>query len=75
MSMRKSTKIGVSLMPYSESEKIGLIEWFDVHRHSRRLYVLIDEKDVRQHDIQVGDHLRMKIEVIQRGPRDKEVSA
>lgn len=67
---RKHNRRGVTVVQVLETEKIGLVEWFDVRTHSRRLYVLIDTKDVDVHDIKDGDKLRMKIEAIIRRPRD-----
>jgi len=69
---KRKSQHGDSLVQYPEIEKIGLVEWFEVRKHSRALYVLLNPVDVRLHDIQVGDRLRMKIEWIRRTPRDTE---
>jgi len=56
----------------NKREKIGLTEWFEVRRHSRILFLRLSDLDVRLHDIQPGDRLKMKLEEIDRLPRAQE---
>jgi hypothetical protein len=62
---------GDSMVKIPEIEKLGLVEWFEVRTHSRRLYVLLPTVDCAIHDIREGDKLRMKLEVHMKGYREK----
>jgi hypothetical protein len=62
---------GNSAVQGPEIEKIGVVEWFEVRRHSRRLYILLDQKDCDIYDIQMGDKLQAKLLEVLRGPREE----
>ena len=53
-----------------EPELIGVVGWVEVKRHSRILYVRLNELDVRLYDIRPGDKLKVEIHSIMKGPRD-----
>lgn len=55
-----------------EIEKIGLVEWLPVHKHSRVLYLKLRYEDVQMYDLQPGDKLKVKIELLKKGPREPE---
>jgi len=62
---------GAGLVKIEEIEKIGLVEWFEVRKHSRQLYVPLDRKDCAMYDIREGDRLRMKMEMLVKALREE----
>ena len=54
-------------------EKLGLVAYFTVRRHSRVLYLPLDPTAVRLHDIQKGDILKAKILELRKAPRPDDV--
>lgn len=59
-------------MEVRKIDKIGTVQWLEVKRHSRILYVRIPELDIRVHDIQKGDKIKVEFVEIQRLPRVEE---
>lgn len=53
-------------------EKLGLVAYFTVRRHSRTLYLPLDATAVRLHDIQKGDIIKAKILELRKSPRPNE---
>jgi hypothetical protein len=53
-------------------DKIGTTQWLEVKRHSRILYVRIPELEIRVHDIQKGDKIKVGFLEIQRLTRVNE---
>lgn len=53
-------------------EKLGLVAYFTVRRHSRVLYLPLDPTAVRLHDMQKGDIVKAKIIDLRKGPRSDE---
>jgi hypothetical protein len=53
-------------------DKIGTVQWLQVKRHSRILYVRIPDLEIRVHDIQKGDKIKVGFLEIQRLPRAEE---
>jgi hypothetical protein len=50
-------------------EKLWLVSYFTVRRHSRVLYLPLDAVAVRLHDIQKGDIVKAVILELRKGPR------
>jgi hypothetical protein len=63
---------GVSKVINTEPEKIGVVEWLTVRRHSRILYVPLRPEDVQLYDIRLGDQLKVEIHAIKKGLRDRD---
>lgn len=59
-------------MEAQKIDKIGTVQWLQVKRHSRILYVRIPELEIRVHDIQKGDKIKVGFLEIQRLPRVEE---
>jgi hypothetical protein len=55
-----------------EVEKIGLVMWLEVHKHSRVTYLKLRAEDVHMYDIRPGDVMKVEIQAIRKGPRDQE---
>lgn len=53
-----------------EPELIGVVGWVEVKRHSRILYVRLNELDVHLYDIRPGDKLKVEIHAIVKGGRE-----
>jgi hypothetical protein len=53
-------------------EKLGIVEYFTVKRHSRVLYLPIDPITVSQHDIQKGDIVKAKLVELRKQARPDE---
>jgi hypothetical protein len=53
-------------------EKLGLVDYFMVRRHSRVLYLPLDPTAVRLHDIEKGDIIKAKILELRKAPRPDE---
>lgn len=53
-----------------EPEPVGVVDWVEVKRHSRILYVRLNDLDVRLYDMRPGDKLKVEIHSIIKGPRD-----
>lgn len=56
-----------------EIEKVGVVSWVEVKRHSRILYVRLSDLDVGLYKIKPGDKLKIEIHNIKRGPRENDV--
>ncbi len=54
-----------------EPELIGIVGWVEVKRHSRILYLRLNDLDVRVYDIRPGDKLKVEIHAVLKTPRDK----
>jgi hypothetical protein len=63
---------GLGLVNVGEIEKIGLVEWFEIRKHSRMYYLPLDQKDVRMHDLQIGDKIRAKLDIVVHQKRERE---
>lgn len=55
-------------------EKLGLVSYYQVRRHSRVLYLPLDPTAVRLHDIQKGDIIKAKILELRKGARSDELT-
>ena len=55
-------------------EKIWVVGYFEVRRHSRVLYIPLDRVTVGIHDIRKGDILKVYVVELIRAPRDEEES-
>ena len=53
-----------------EPEQIGIVGWVEVKRHSRILYVRLNDLDVRLYDIRPGDKLKVEIHSVVKGVRE-----
>lgn len=53
-----------------ESEPVGVVDWVEVKRHSRILYVRLNDLDVRLYDIRAGDKLKVELHAVVKGPRE-----
>ena len=53
-------------------EKLWLIQYFQVRRHSRTLYLPLDPTTVRLHDIAKGDILKAVLLTLRKEPRPNE---
>lgn len=53
-------------------EKLGLVAYFTVRRHSRVLYLPLDPTAVRLHGIMKGDIIKAKILELRKAPRPDE---
>ena len=58
--------------PVSELEKMWLVEWLEVKKHSRILYLRLRDEDVDLYDIQSGDKIRVQLQVIKKGSREEK---
>ena len=71
--MKKSKAENVSLVHSDQEgrkpEKLGLVAYFTVRRHSRVLYLPLDPTAVRLHDIEKGDIIKAKIVELRKAPR------
>jgi hypothetical protein len=56
----------------SKEDKIGLVEWLPVHKHSRVVYLKLRSEDATLYDIQPGDKILVELRQIKRGPRTQE---
>jgi len=54
-----------------ETEKIGIVGWYLVKRHSRGTYIILKREDVDMYQIEPGDMLKVEIQAIRRGPREE----
>lgn len=55
-----------------KAEKIYIVDYFQVRRHSRRLYIPLDPVVVGIHDIQKGDTIKAVLLEVIKQPRDEE---
>jgi hypothetical protein len=55
-----------------QPEKLWLVGYFTVRRHSRTLYLPLDPTVVRLHDIQKGDIVKAVILELRKAPRPDE---
>lgn len=58
-------------------EKIGLLEWLPVRKHSRTSVLKLREEDVIIYDIQAGDQVQVELRLIRRlvrTPPEEEAS-
>jgi hypothetical protein len=73
LSMKKSKGENVELVHSGHEpkkpEKLGLVAYFTVRRHSRVLYLPLDATAVRLHDVQKGDIIKAKILELRKAPR------
>ncbi|MGA2767161.1 MAG: hypothetical protein ABSF24_02445 [Candidatus Bathyarchaeia archaeon] len=53
-------------------EKLWLIQYFEVRRHSRTLYLPLDPTTVRIHDIERGDIVKAVLLALRKAPRPDE---
>ena len=53
-------------------EKIYIVDWFPVRRHSRVLYIPLDKVVVDIHDIRKGDKIKAVLLEVIKEPRDEE---
>lgn len=53
-------------------EKLWLIQYFQVRRHSRTLYLPLDPTTVRLHDIEKGDIVKGVLLALRKAPRADE---
>jgi hypothetical protein len=53
-----------------EPEPIGVIAWAEVKRHSRILYIRLEDLNVRLYDIRPGDKLKVELHSISKGVRE-----
>jgi hypothetical protein len=71
--MRKNERKDESLVQTDREsqkpEKLGLVAYFTVRRHSRVLYLPLDPTAVRLHDIEKGDIIKAKILELRKDPR------
>jgi len=56
----------------AEAEKIGVVGWYQVKRHSRILYLRLKDEDVGIYGFKPGDKLKVEIQAIQRGLAGEE---
>jgi hypothetical protein len=74
--MKKSKVEDVNLVhsdgERQKPEKLGLVAYFTVRRHSRVLYLPLDTTAVRLHDIEKGDIIKAKILELRKAPRPDE---
>ena len=74
--MKKSEDKNITLHPTEHEtqkpEKMGLVAYFIVRRHSRVLYLPLDPMTVRLHDIEKGDIIKAKIVELRKAPRPDE---
>lgn len=61
-----------SNVPRQKVEKIWLVQYFTIRRHSRVLYLPLDPTTVRLHDIQKGDIIKAVILELRKMPRPDE---
>lgn len=59
-------------VPSQKPEKLWLVAYFTVRRHSRTLYLPLDATVVRLHDIQKGDIVKAVILELRKAPRPDE---
>jgi len=57
-----------------ELEKIGVVGWVEVKRHSRILYVRLSDLDVSIYYIKPGDKLKVEIQAIKRLARGEVIA-
>lgn len=57
-----------------DPEPIDVVAWAEVKRHSRILYIRLDDLNVRLYDIRPGDKLKVGLLSIVKQPRDKSAS-
>jgi hypothetical protein len=55
--------------PGQNAEKLWIVQYFTVRRHSRTLYLPLDPTVVRLHDIQKGDIVKAMILEVRKAPR------
>lgn len=53
-------------------EKLWVVSYGRVRRHSRLLYIGLDPEVVRLHDIQLGDTIKFMLFELIKSPRDEE---
>jgi hypothetical protein len=74
--MKKSEREDVELVHSDHEpqkpEKLGLVAYFTVRRHSRVLYLPLDPTAVRLHDIEKGDIIKAKMLELRKAPRPDE---
>lgn len=59
--------------PYKKkSEKLWIIEWFSIRRHSRVLYLPLDRIIIDLYDLQKGDKIKAFLLSVLKQPRDEE---
>jgi len=62
-------------MNMPETEKIGLTEWLEVHKHSRVVYLKLRPGDVALYDIRPDDQVLVELVAIKRGLREPEAES
>lgn len=74
--MKKPKDENITLHPTEHEtrkpEKMGLVAYFTVRRHSRVLYLPLDPMAVRLHDIEKGDIIKARIIEVRKAPRPDE---
>lgn len=53
-------------------EKIWVVGYYQIRRHSRVLYLPLDSTVVKLHDLRKGDIVKAMLVEVRRGPRDEE---
>lgn len=71
-SKRKDEPVVQTDVPKQKVEKLWLVSYFTVRRHSRVLYLPLDPTAVRLHDVQKGDIIKAVILELRKGPRADE---
>jgi len=66
---RKDEPLVQTDVPGQKVEKLWLVSYFQVRRHSRVLYLPLDPVAVRLHDVQKGDIVKAVILELRKGPR------
>jgi len=55
-------------------EKIWIVQWLPIRRHSRVLYVPLDQTVVDLHDLRKGDRIKIVLLSVLKQPRNEEES-
>jgi len=75
MSLALETSIGDEFMVHKQkSQKLWIVDWFTLRRHSRVLYLPLDRTIVDLYDLQKGDRIKAVLLSVLKQPRDEEES-
>ena len=56
---------------YIHPKRIGVVEWAQVKRHGRILYIRLKDLNIQVYDIRQGDKLKVKLHSIIKESREK----
>jgi len=55
-----------------KSQKLWIVDWFTLRRHSRVLYLPLDRTIVDLYDLQKGDRIKAVLLEVIKAPREEE---